>query len=561
MSLMADRSSVRRISRLGGGGLFVALVYVVLAATVVYPLAVVFLRAVTSDHGGLAVSKVIEVFGSQVVIEALKTTLLTSAASVSIAAVLGVTLAWLVGRTDMPGKRFLDPLNMLPFFVSGVVGALSWQAVAAPRSGLLNGLLAPVFGGPVLNIYSITGMVIVLGLYYTPYIYLFTLGSLQNMDPALEDSARVSGASIAQTALRITLPLSAPAILSGCILVFVTSAGVFGVPLLLGSPGGEHTLSTLIYASVTTYPADYATASILSAALFLFTAALTVLQLRLLRGRGFATVIGRGFQPRPIALGRFRWVAFGVNCAYLALVIGPFLVLLLISFQDVWVGAFSFSRLTIRHYVEVVAFDEVARRGLVNSLFIAVTGASIAVLACFSLALIVHRTQLPGRFGLVGLSIIPVTIPGVVLGVGYLIVALQTPLYGTIAIIIIAYVVHFLPTGLRNIEAIVISVSAELDECARVCGASWATAMAKILFPLCLPAMVSTWILLFVIFVREVSASIMLYVHGTETMSVALIQIMESRPLGVAAAFSVIQTVLLLICAFAIRLVPVRLRA
>jgi iron(III) transport system permease protein len=196
-------------------------------------------------------------------------------------------------------------------------------------------------------------MVVVLSLFYTPYVYLFTLGSLQSMDPALEDAARISGASILQTAVRVTLPLSAPAILSASILVFVTSAGVFGVPLLLGSPGREHTLSTLIYNSIISYPADYATAAILSAALFIFTAVLTVVQIRLLRGRKFTTVTGKGYRPRMIELGHLRWVAFAINSIYLLMVIVPFLVLLLISFQDVWVGAFSFSRVSARKNMRV----------------------------------------------------------------------------------------------------------------------------------------------------------------------------------------------------------------
>lgn len=539
-----------------GGWVVIALIYAILVVTVIYPLIVIFLEAMSSKEGGLAASSIINVLSTPLVIKALKTTLITSTASVSIAAAVGVTLAWFVARTDMPGKRLFDPLNMLPFYLSSVVGALSWQAIAAPRSGLLNTLLSPIFGGPVFNIYSVGGMVVVLALFYTPYVYLFTLGSLQSMDPALEDAARISGASIMQTAVLVTLPLSAPAILSACILVFVTSAGVFGVPLLLGSPGREHTLSTLIYNSIIAYPADYPTAAILSAALFIFTAVLTLVQIRLLRGRKFTTVTGKGYRPRMIELGRLRWVAFAINSIYLLMVIVPFIVLLLISFQDVWVGAFSFDRVTIKHYIEIFFFDEVARRGLANSFVIAVIGATVAVLSCFFLALLVHRTRLPGRAGIVGLSMIPLTIPGVVLGIGYLIVALQTPLYGTLAIIIIAYVVHFLPTGLRNIESLVMSMSSELDECARVCGASWWKAMARILFPLCVPGMISTWILLFVIFIREVSASIMLYVHGTETMSVALIRIMESRPLGVAAAFSVIQTIVLLICAFSVRLFP-----
>ncbi|MBU2934548.1 MULTISPECIES: ABC transporter permease [Pacificibacter] len=543
------------IKRYNGVGVII-IVYAILGLTVVYPLFVMLLRAFTENDQGIGFDKIVEVMFRPEVLDAFKITMITCISAVVIATVTGVSLAWFVARTNMPGKRLFDALNMLPFYLSNVVGALAWQAIASPRTGLLNKLFEPLIGGPILDIYSMEGMIIVFGLFYTPYVYLFTLGSLQSMDPSLEDAARINGAGVLQTAIRITLPLSAPAILSASILVFVTSAGAFGVPLLLGGPGGDKTLSTLIFTYVSSYPADFAGGTILSTFLFIFTAGLTLLQIKLLMGRKFTTITGKGYRPKLIDLGRYKWVAFGFNSLYLFLVIGPFCVLALISIQDAWVGSFQFDRITFEHFYEVVFVDEVARRGLTNSLTIALVGATIAVLFCFSLAVIIHRTNLPGRFGIVALSMLPLTVPGIVLGIGYLIVALKTPLYGTLAIMVIAYVAHFLPTGLRNIESIVISMSKELDECARVCGASWWKAMQKIILPLCIPGMISTWILLFVIFIREVSSSIMLYVHGTETMSVALIRMMESRPLGVSAAFSIVQTVLLLVCAFSVRLLP-----
>jgi iron(III) transport system permease protein len=453
----------------------------------------------------------------------------------------------------MPWKRVLDPLNMVPFYLSSVVGALSWQVIAAPRTGLLNSLLAPLVGAPPFNIYSVGGIALVLGLYYTPYVYLFTLGSLQSMDSALEDSARMSGATKLQTALRITLPLSAPAILSSCILVFVTAAGIFGVPLVLGVPGSVHTLSTLIYRSINDYPADFATAAILSAALFLFTAAFTVVQIMLLRGRRFTTVTGKGYRPRKVDLGRWRWAAVAVNGLYLLLVIGPFVALLMVSFQDAWTGAFDWARFTFANYEKVLFIDVTARRGLFNSLVISTLGATVAVAVCMTLALVVHRTRLPGRGGISVLAMVPATVPGIVLGLGFLIALIATPLYGTIWIIMVAYIVHYLPTGLRNSESLVQSVSRELDESARMSGASWRLAMMRIVVPLVTPGMVSLWLLLFVTYIREVSSSMMLFTFGTETVSIALIQIMEYEPYGVSGAFAVLQTVLVLAAVACIR--------
>jgi iron(III) transport system permease protein len=548
----AALSPLRSPSFRGHGFVLVALIYAALAITVLYPLLAVLLQSF-SEGAGLTVEKIREVFSTPNIVEALANTLIISLLTVVFAGCMGVTLAWLVARSNMPWKRVLDPLNMIPFYLSSVVGALSWQVIAAPRTGLLNSLLAPVFAEPPFNIYSVGGIALVLGLYYTPYVYLFTLGSLQSMDASLEDSARMSGASKLQTAIRITLPLSAPAIVSACILVFVTAAGIFGVPLVLGVPGSVHTLSTLIYRSINEYPADFATAAILSVALFAFTAVFTLVQILILRGRRFITVTGKGYRPRQVDLGRWRWAAVAVNGLYLLFVIGPFIALLLVSFQDAWTGAFQWARLTLANYTKVLFIDVTARRGLFNSLVISTIGATLAVAVCMALALIVHRTRLPGRGGLSVLAMVPVTVPGIVLGLGFLIALVATPLYGTIWIIMIAYVVHYLPTGLRNSESLVQSVSHELDESARMSGATWWRAMTRILVPLVAPGMVSLWLLLFVTYIREVSSSMMLFTFGTETVSIALIQIMEYEPYGVSGAFAVLQTVLVLACVACIR--------
>jgi iron(III) transport system permease protein len=552
VSLASTASSPLRLSFRTHGVVIVALIYGALAITVVYPLLAVLIQSF-SESSGLTIDKIREVFTTPKITEAVANTLIISVLTVMFASVVGVTLAWLIARSNMPFRRVFDPLNMIPFYLSSVVGALSWQIVAAPRSGLLNELLKPLFSTPPFNIYSVGGIALVLGLFYSPYVYLFTLGSLQSMDASLEDSARMSGASKFTTAIRITLPLSAPAILSSCILVFVTAAGIFGVPLVLGVPGSVHTLSTLIYTAINEYPADFAKAAILSSALFLFTAVFTVAQIWLLRGRRFTTVTGKGYRPRRVDLGRWRWAAVAVNGTYLLFVIGPFIALLLVSFQDAWTGAFAWSRMTLANYNKVIFVDAIAHRGLINSIIISTLGATVAVAICMLLALVIHRTRLPGRDGIAPLAMVPVTVPGIVLGLGFLIALIATPLYGTLWIIMIAYVVHYLPTGLRNGESLVLSVSRELDESARMSGATWWHAMLRIVMPLVAPGMMSMWLLLFVTYIREVSSSMMLFTFGTETISIALIQIMEYEPYGVSGAFGVLQTVLVLACVAFIR--------
>lgn len=459
------------------------------------------------------------------------------------------SLAWFVARTDIPYKKALEPLNLLPFYLSSLVGALSWEVLAAPRTGILNQLVVEIFGFsvPPFNIYSITGMGLVLGLYYTPYVYLFTLGSIQNMDPALEEAGRVSGASILPTMLRITLPLSGPAIISASILVFILTASIFGVPLVLGGPGRIHTVSTLIWRYLEIYPPNYNAAAALSLILLILTVFLVILQYRVLGRRKFYTVTGKGYRPRLIHLGKWRWTALALNVAYLGVILLPFVVLLFISFVPGWVGGINFQNFSLENYKRVLFTNEITQRGLINSTIIAVVGASIGVVGFTILAALITRTILPFRKGLDITGMSPVAFPGIVLGVGFLVAWIKTPLYGTLWILMLAYIVHFMPTGLRSMEATLGAISPDLDECARVSGASWIGALRRILAPLIWPGLMSTWLLLFVIFMREVSSSMMLYVHGTETISIALIQIMEYEPQGACAAFGILLTLIILV--------------
>ena len=548
--------SARRISqRLPLGWVMMGSLYAVLILTVLYPLCLIG-RAAFTQRGGFGLLKLRSVFRSRAILDAMGNTLTIGLLSVAIAGVIGVSLAWLVGRTDLPFKRLLDSLNMLLFYLSSVVGALSWQIVAAPRTGLLNVLFAPMFGGPVFNVYSLAGISLVLGLYYAPFVYLFTLGSLQAMDASLEEAARMSGASILRTALRVTLPLSAPAILSACLLVFVTCMGIFGVPQVLGVPGRVQTLPTLIYGCINNSPADYATAAVLAAMLLIVTLLLTLVQARVLSRRRFTTVTGKGYKPRTIALGRWRWAAFCLNCAYLLLVFVPFVALLLVSFQDAWTGRLEWSRLTLGNYSQVLFHEETARRGLENTAIISTLGATVAVAVCFLIALVLQRTAHRGRGLLSVLVMVPVTVPGIVLGTGFLLACVGTPLYGTIWIIMLAYIVHYLPTGVRNTEALVQAISRELDESVRMSGGTWLQAVRHAVVPLVAPGLLSVWLLLFVTFVREVSASMMLFSFGTETMSIALIRILSYGAYGTAAAFGVMQTALLLVCVTLLRFVP-----
>lgn len=546
-----SRSFIKKGAIMGG-------VYALLALVVVYPIGRLVITSFRIDVlGGVgrwSLANFEAMIAGRAFIMALKNTMIIGCGGVIMATTLGVVLAWFVARTDMPFKRIIEPLNLVPFYLSSLVGSLSWEILAAPKTGMLNLAAKALFGlsSPVVNIYSMVGIIFLLALFSTPYVYLFTIGSLQNMDPALEEASRISGATTIQTMLRVTFPLAAPAILSATVLTFILMAEAFAVPLVLGRPERINTLATLIYSQTNLYPPRYNAAAAMSCFLLSLTIFLVIVQRKILARRHFWTVTGKGYRPSLIRLKGARWVALGINLAYLVVTLLPFAIMVFMSFLHGWEGEFKFN-FSLKNYVRVLFENDVTRRGFTNSIIIAVVGATSGVILFSILASLIHRTKMPGRSGIDFIGMLPVTFPGIVLGMGFLLAWIKTPLYGTLWILILAYVVHFMPTGLRSLSATLGSISPDLDESARVSGASWFGALGRILMPLMWPGIISAWLLLFVIFMREVSSSMMLFVHGTETISIALIQIMDYEPQGASAAFGSIQTVMILAAVYIFR--------
>jgi iron(III) transport system permease protein len=468
---------------------------------------------------------------------------------------LGCALAWIVCRTDIAGRRWFESLNLVPFFLSPYVGAMSWLYLAAPNSGILQKLLRPYLGGVLdgLNLYSVGGVVWVLSLFYTPYIYLFVIGPMRSMDGALEDAARVHGAGFWLSVRKITLPLLAPALLSGALIVFVTSAGLFDVPLALASTRGIHMIPTDIYAAVQ-YPADFGRAAALATIMMAVTTLFALLQQRYIRARRFDTVSGKGYRPQPVRLGPFgRAAAWALELGYLAAsVVLPMAALVMVSLSPIWTGSFQPARATLGNFYYVLFRYGLTQRALENSLFLAILGATIGVtLGCLQAYFLGRRRGKAARIIEPVLSL-PLGIPGIIIGLGFLILLIGTPLYSTIWIMLVAYVAHFFPFALRGLAAMLMALNPELEQSARANGATWLQAMRYVLLPLMRPALIASWLLLFVIFIRELGASILLYAQGTETISVALV-VLSDRNFGYVAAFAVMQVVLLLGAFFLLR--------
>ena len=536
-------------------------VSIILAVAVILPLVALVINSflVQDDLGfetewGLQNYR--EIFQGRVIKKALINTAIISTGCTILASFLGVSLAWINARTNCPFREQLEPFNLIPFFLSPFVGAIAWHNLASPKVGLLNNMAKSVFGidFALFNVDNLWGVIWVTGIFFAPLVYLFVVGSLRRMDPSLEDSARTTGAGLLRTTFTITLPLVTPAILSGAIIVFVTTAGEFGVPFKLSAPYGWETLTTQIFTKAVGDDANHYLGAAMSMVVGVVTAFFIWIQHRIIAPRSYTTVTGKGFRPNLIDLGGWRWLAFGYNLFYVFVaVVLPIICLFFVSLHKIWSGRIIWSELTFWNYQKVLFFwwpesIQAATNGILNSFILAFGGASIAMVVAIIVSYMIHRTKGFGARMLDFLSVIPIGFPGIVLAMGVLVTYIKTPIYATLWILLLGYITRFFPYGQRNISSIMMAVSEELDQSSRMAGASWLTTLRRITIPLLKPGIFAGWILLFVIFLRELSISIILYSAGTETLSVGVYYLSNFENEPMTSALSIAQTVALLLC-------------
>ena len=345
-----------------------------------------------------------------------------------------------------------------------------------------------------------------------------------------------------------------PAILSGAIIVFVTTAGEFGVPFKLSAPFGWETLTTQIFTKAVGDDANHYLGSAMSMVVGATTAFFIWIQHRIIAPRSYTTVTGKGFRPNLIDLGGWKWLAFAYNLFYVFVaVVLPIVCLFFVSLHKIWSGRIIWSELTFWNYQKVLFFwwpesIQAATNGIINSFILAFGGASLAMVVAIVVSYMIHRTKGFGARALDFLSVIPIGFPGIVLAMGVLVTYIKTPIYATLWILLLGYITRFFPYGQRNISSIMMAVSEELDQSSRMAGASWLTTLRRITIPLLKPGIFAGWILLFVIFLRELSISIILYSAGTETLSVGVYYLSNFENEPMTSALSIAQTVALLAC-------------
>ena len=549
------RSSSALVGWLWSGALFVALTFLV-----AYPVAMLLLGALTNTNPvvdgfgifNLSLANFITVLGNPNVHAALLNSLIACAGGTALAVVIGLTFSWVVVRTNTPGKRFIAAASMLPLFVPPLVAAVAWSILASPRTGLLNTFLAAMGIDWRFNAYSMGGLICIFGIYYAPYVYMFTASALRNMDPALEEAAEVSGATALRTMFTVTFPLIAPAIISGMLLSFIVMLGIYGIPAVLGTPGDIPVLTTYIFKLTNWSPPLYSTAASVAIILMVVTGFLVWLQHRVTSRRSYTTVAGKAFRPALLNLGPWRYLTLGLAVVYLfVVVVLPTLALIVAAFRKFLsirtvASLFDDRQYSLIHFERLWA-NPLALRSVINTMEVGIVTALVGGVFAFALGYTIHRTNLPGRRSIDVLSTLPVAIPGLVIGVAYLWAWIGLPggLYGTIWILALAFIARFMPDTVKALSTSFLQIHRELEEAAWISGRGVLGTIRTIVLPLARPGVIAAMTLLFVLAIRELGSSLFLYTSNTMVMAVLLLDYYEGGNVGITAAFSLIQMALL----------------
>ena len=552
----------RSVGRRGGflAGAWVALLLAILAFLVIYPVAMLLLGALTdtnpvADGFGvfrLSIHNFVAVLTNPNVADALLNTLIACGGGTVVAVTIGLAFSWIVVRTNTPCKRFIAAISMLPLFAPPLVAGVAWVILGSPKTGLINTLFKWLDLDWRIDLYTLPGLIFVFGIYYAPYVYMFTASALRNMDPSLEEASEVAGASAFSTMFSVTFPLIMPAIISGMLLSFVVMLGIYGIPAVLGAPNEINVLTTYIFKLTNWSPPLYNTAAAVAVMLMAVTGLLVYVQQRVLSGRSFTTVAGKAFRPRSLELGPWRWLTLALAVAYLLVVVVlPSLALIIAAFRKFLffrdlTSVFDTRQYSFDHFHSI--FDNpLTLNSIYNSVEVGIITAVFGGALAFAIGYTIHRSHVSGRRAIDLLATLPVAIPGLVVGVAYLWAWIGLPggLYGTLWILALAFVARFMPDTVKALSTSLLQIHRELEEAAWVCGKGTLGTIRTVVLPLASPGVIAAATLLFVLAIRELGSSLFLYTSNTMVMSVLLLDYYEGGNIGKTAAFSLVQMVLL----------------
>jgi iron(III) transport system permease protein len=527
-----------------GAALFVVLLMLL-------PLGSIFISSLY-DEKGLTLGNYLQVFTDNAYLKAIWNSVIISFWVGVIAVAVGSLLGWLVTRTDLPFKRAVRALVMASFVTPPFLGAFAWMLLAGPNAGLLNNWYRAASGSDtaLFNIFTIEGLIFVMALYSFPYVFSMIANVCELISSDLEDAANILGANRWKIALTITLPLTAPALISGFIVAFLHSLSLFGAPAILGLPAGIHTITTQIWAFFQ-YPPRLDLAAAFSVPLLLATVGLIAVQKKLLGRRGYSTVGGKGAQKRLLKLGYLRIPALLLVIAILSLsVFLPYGILLKAALSKAWAMPLTLDNLTLGNFSFTFFEYSDTRAAIVNTFKLGILTATAGTLLATLLAYITNRQLLRGARYVSFFVLAPLVIPGIVLAVGLFIAYSRPPLalYGTIWILFVAYLTKELPIGYSQTESTFKTIHPELEDATRIIGANRLRALKDVTVPLARSGLIAAWSFIFIGVIRELSASILLFTPQSKVISVVIFDLKEEGQIGAIAVLGL----LLLAVSFAI---------
>jgi iron(III) transport system permease protein len=473
-------------------------------------------------------------------------TVTVAVAATVMAVLFGFIMAWILSRTNVPGRAALEQLMALPYYVTPLMGALAWSLIGSPSGGFLNQVWRALGGeGHLIDMTTPYGIAWVMALFEGSVAFVMIGAVMKSMDPALEEASQVLGAGRLRTMLRITLPLVLPGVLGAAIFVFAEMLGSFSAALVLGLPNRFYVVTTAMYQLVSQYPPQFPRAAAMGVSLFVVMFAMVYVYRRVVSRGNYVTITGKAFRPRVMSVGRLRWPLFAICGAYLGVaVVLPILALLYASIQRLATAFPKAGNFTLENYRTALSLDAV-RSALWNSLLLGVGTASLGVLIMGFLAWMIYRSRLPGVGVIEYVLMFPQAVPRLVFAFGMLWAWLifPIPVYGTLWLLLIAYLTVFLPLGLRTISGVILQIDRSLEESAQMCGASWSYRLRTVTMPLLRPGLIAAWLLLFIASVRELGASILLMGPHSKVITPAIVESWFSTSTELTAAMALLQTV------------------
>jgi iron(III) transport system permease protein len=534
------------------------IVWFLLIAVLVFLIASPMVRLVVSsfqepETHRLTLQNYVEAYGRARHLQALWNTLVFGSGVAALAALFGVPLAWAVSRTDIPAKGVIRLMVFGAFITPPYLGAIGWILLAGPNAGWLNKVWMAVTGAEhgVFNIYSMTGLIVVVAVTSFPYLFVFTSSALDLVSSEMEDAANILGAGTLRTTFRVTLPLVLPAIVGGLIISFLEAIALFGAPALIALPARFHVVSTQLW-QFFEYPVRVEVAAAYAMPLLLITLLMFWFQRAVLGRRGYTTVSGKGGERRLIRLGPWRWAMFGYAFAVCAFsVLLPMLVLVQAAFARAWGRGFSLDNLTLNNFRYVLFEQTQAQNAIINTFVYSGITAFAAISLTLAIAYVVTRKLVPWSNVLAFLCMAPFVIPGIVLAIGFYAAYAPPPLalYGTATILILAYTTRFLPIAYTSSAAGMRAINPEMEEAVRILGGGRFTAIRRVLAPLLKRSLAGAWILVFIPATRELSSAIFLVGPNTRVISVMLFDLSEEGNFEVLAALGMILLVVTLVIA------------